>query len=205
MKSNKKKVLIVEDEGIIAAEIESTLKLLGYHVCGMAFNGDKALDFFKNTSPDIALLDINIKGSLSGIDLAKVIREKYNFPFVFLTSYSDFDTLSQVQETLPYGYIVKPFTDKELRSNVEIALYKFAQEQKGGFPSFEKLNKQLKETLSQREYEILVLLYKGYTYKQIAEEIYLSVNTVKSHQKNLYQKLEINSKSEAIRKIAEMV
>ncbi len=196
-----KRVLIVEDEGIIAAEIQSTLEMLGYEVCGKANNGDKALDLFKNASPDIALLDINIKGTMTGIDLAKIIREKYNFPFVFLTSYSDLSTLKQVQETLPYGYIVKPFSDKDLRSNLELALYKFEQEQNNELPSIEKINTALSSPLRDREYDILIKMYDGLTYKEIGEELFISVNTVKSYQKNLYQKMEVSSRNEAIRKL----
>lgn len=203
MNEQKKKVLIIEDEGLIAAEIESTLEMLGYEVCGRAMNGDKALDLFKNTNPDIALLDINIKGSLSGIDLANVIREKYNFPFVFLTSYSDLETLKEVQKTLPYGYIVKPFSDKDLRSNLELALYKFQEEKQGSIPNLNQINLKLSNPLREREYEILILMYEGLTYKEIGEKLFISINTVKTHQKNLYQKLEIGSKNEAIKKLLE--
>jgi DNA-binding NarL/FixJ family response regulator len=199
-----KQVLIVEDEALIAAEIESTLEMLGYKICGKSMNGDKALDLFKTCKPDIALLDINIKGSLNGIDLAKIIRKKYDFPFVFLTSYSDIDTLKQVQETMPYGYIVKPFTDKDLLSNIELALYKFEKEQSKGIPSLEQINNQLPTPIRPREYDIYILLYEGLTYKEIGERLFISVNTVKSYQKSLFQKLEVSSRNEAIRKFMEL-
>lgn len=203
MDLKNKRVLIVEDEGLIAEEIKSTLEMIGYQVCGRAMSGDKALDLFKNSSPDIALLDINIKGTLTGIDLARIIREKYNFPFVFLTSYSDLDTLKQVQKTLPYGYIVKPFSDKDLLSNLELALYKFEQEQNGAFPTLDKVNAKLNSPLRDREYDVLVHMYDGLTYKEIGEKLFISVNTVKSYQKNLYQKMEVASRNEAIRKLLE--
>jgi len=199
MSDVKKKVLIVEDEAIIAAEIESTLNMLGYQICGKSMNGDKALDLFKTADPDIVLLDINIKGTLSGIDLAEVIREKYHFPFVFLTSYSDLDTLAKVQKTMPYGYIVKPFTDKDLRSNIELALYKFDSEKESGIPDIDKVNAKLKTPLRNREYDIFILMYDGLTYKEIGEKLFISVNTVKSYQKNLFQKLEVSSRNEAVK------
>ena len=123
------KILIVEDEAIIAAEIRSLLKKLGYEVIGKTDNGDKALDLFTNLQPDLVLLDITIKGTLSGIDLAKIIRKKYNFPFIFLTSHSDLNTLNNVKETLPYDYIVKPFTKNDLRSAIELALFLSSGEQ----------------------------------------------------------------------------
>lgn len=199
MNEAKKKVLIVEDEGIIAIEIESTLELLGYQVVGKAMNGDKALDLFKTTQPDLVLLDINIKGTLNGIDLAKIIREKYDFPFVFLTSYSDLDTLKQVQKTIPYGYVVKPFTDKDLRSNIELAIYKFENEKKASTPSLEEFNDKLKLAIRPREYDILLLMYESLTYKEIGERLFISVNTVKSYQKNLFQKLQVASRNEAVK------
>lgn len=204
MELRNKRVLIVEDEGLIAAEIQSTLEMLGYQVCGKAMSGDKALDLFKTSNPDIALLDINIKGTMTGIDLAEIIRDKYNFPFVFLTSYSDLKTLEQVQKTLPYGYIVKPFSDKDLRSNLELALYKFNQEQKGNLATIEKLNSKLFNPLREREYDILIQMYEGLTYKKIGEKLHISINTVKSYQKSLYQKLNVNSRNEAIRKFLEL-
>ena len=199
MTEAKPKILIVEDEGLIAEEIAYSLENFGYDVCGHAINGDEALDLFATKNPNLVLLDINIKGTLSGIDLAKVIRKKYNFPFVFLTSYSDMETLNEVQETLPYGYIVKPFSEKNLKSNIQLALYKFDQEQKQGIPTFEELNAKLSNPIRKREYEIYILMYEGLTYREIGEKLFLSINTIKSYQKNLFQKLDVSSRNEAVR------
>lgn len=194
-------IMIVEDEAIIAIEIESTLNLLGYNVCAKAMNGDLALDALKNRKPDLALLDINIKGALNGIDLAKIIRKNYNIPFVFLTSYSDVDTLKEVSETMPYGYIVKPFTDHDLRCNIELALYKFKEEMNDRMPTIDTINGKLNSAMSQREYDVGTLLYEGLTYKEIGSKLNLSVNTVKSYQKALFSKLQVSSRGEAVRKL----
>jgi len=129
------RIIIVEDEAIIADEIELMLEMMGHEVVGNVQNGDKAEDVFNSQKPDLALLDITIKGSLNGIDLAKIIREKYRFPFVFLTSHSDKTTLSAVKTTFPYGYIVKPFTQQNLMTTIELALHKFESEQEFGFPT----------------------------------------------------------------------
>lgn len=192
-----KRILIIEDEAIIAAEIEDILKSEGYEVCGKANNGDKALDLFDSLQPDLALLDISIKGSLNGIDLAKHIRSKHNFPFVFITSYSDLNTLNEVKSTMPYGYIVKPFTENDIRSNVEIALFKFNTESAPLFPEKVQLESKLNVKLSPREYELYQNLFDGLSYKEMAEKNFISVNTVKHYLKSLFSKLNISSRHEA--------
>ena len=198
------RILIVEDESIIAAEIEMILKSEGYQVCGKTRNGDDALDLFNSLQPDLALLDINIKGTKTGIDLAKIIRKKHKFPFVFLTSYSDIKTLNQVKSTLPYGYIVKPFTENEIRSNIELALSKFAAEQEGLFPTKEKLEQKINRHLSTREYELYEQLFEGLSYKEMATKNFISVNTVKYYLKTLFSKLEVSSRHEASTLILKM-
>lgn len=188
-------VLIVEDEGIIAIEIEMVLRDLGYRIAGKAKDGIRALDLLASTSPDIVLLDINLRDSISGIEVAKVIQEKYRIPFVFLTALADANTLEQVKDTMPYGYIVKPFNENDLRTAIELALHRFsAQEQAGATPSKEALNSKLLDPLSQREYEVLVLLEEGLTYKQVGERLFIGYNTVKTYQKALFSKLQVSSR-----------
>lgn len=191
------KIFILEDEAIIAAEIQAILTKMGYQVIAKERNGDKALDRLSTISPDLALLDITVKGSLSGVDIAKVIKAKYHFPFVFLTSHSDLATLNQVKETLPYGYIVKPFTENDLRSAIELALYKFEMEHGAAFPSKEKLEERLNIALTQREYDLYFHLFEGKTYKEIAEATFISVNTVKFYLKKLFEKLGVSSRHQA--------
>ena len=196
------KVLIVEDEAIIAEEIESTLHQLKYHVVGKARNGDRALDLMANTNPDIALLDINIKGTLSGIDLAKIIRKKFHFPFIFLTAYADTRTLEEVKATLPYGYIVKPFKENDIKTSIELALHQYKAEQLPEFPSRQQVNRQLTSPLTEREYQILQHLNQGFTYRAIGEQLFLSINTIKTHQKTLFQKLGVNSRHQAVARVS---
>lgn len=191
------RIIIVEDEVIIAAEIESILAAEGYKVVGKSRNGDKALDLFANGNPDLALLDITIKGSLNGIDLAKIIRDKYDFPYVFLTSHSDVQTLNQVKETLPYGYILKPFTKNDLRTAIELALFKYQSEKTGLFPAKDQLEAQLDVQLTSREYELYQHLFEGKTYKEMAEANFISVNTVKYYLKSLFEKLQVSSRHQA--------
>lgn len=194
-----KRIIIVEDEALIAEEIAGTLESLGYEVVGNEVNGDKALDVFANTPADLILLDINIRGTIDGIGLAKIIREKYKLPFVFLTSFSDAPTLEKVKETIPYGYIVKPFSDDDLRINIELALAKFDSENKT--LDREKLMQQYSIQLGNSEFKVLNELMDGLSYKNIASKQFMSINTVKAHQKKLYAKFGVSSRAELMNKL----
>ena len=195
------KIIIVEDEAIIADEIQMMLELMGHEVVANIQNGDWALDAFALKNPDLVLLDITIKGSRNGIDMARLIREKYNFPFVFLTSHSDMGTLSEVKTTYPYGYIVKPFTQQNLLTAIELALHQYASEQQSPFPTLSTFVTQLGIQFTTREHELLQSLCEGLTYKEIAAKHFLSVNTIKSHLKQVFQKMQVSSRHEAVTQV----
>ncbi|MEO0731260.1 MAG: response regulator transcription factor [Bacteroidota bacterium] len=196
-------ILIVEDETVIAAEIELTLRRMGYRIAGKARNGDKALDLLASTQPDLALLDIDIQGGRSGIDLANLIRQQYDYPYVFLTALADRATLNQVKETLPYGYIVKPFNDNDLLSAIELALHKHATERPAGMPSHAEINRRLPEALTGREYEVLSLLHGGLPYREVGDRLHIGLNTVKTYQKSLFAKLGVNSRHQLVQWVGE--
>ena len=122
-----KKIYIVEDEPLIADSIAHALKKEGYTVCGIADNAKEALYDIDELSPDLILLDINIIGNITGVELAEKINKKHKIPFIFLTSLTDEDTINKVKETNPSGFLSKPFNEAGLRSNIEIALFKFEQ------------------------------------------------------------------------------
>lgn len=126
---DKVKVLVVEDEGIIAASICNVLDGLGYETMEPAVDYTEAVSFIEEEMPDIAILDIQLSGRKTGIDLAKKIREEYEFPFIFLTSNSDARTIGMAKEVMPSAYLIKPFTKKELYSSIEIALYNYAKKE----------------------------------------------------------------------------
>ena len=196
-----KRIIIVEDEALIAAEIKSILKKLGYKVVGHTMNGDKALDLFANVETDLYILDISIKGTLDGIDLAKIIRDKYKLPFIFLTSFSDKITLEKVKDTMPYGYIVKPFNENDIKVNIELALHKFEAEQDKSLFSKSYITNKLNIELTDREFGVLTAFKNGFTYKETATELFISINTVKTYQKRLYQIFGVASKFELLKKI----
>jgi len=195
------RVLIVEDEPLIAEDISDFLGEIDYTCAGIAYDSETALDMFINRHPDIVLLDITIEGSMNGIDLAHIINEKYQIPFVFLTSHSDKATLDNAKQTLPYGYIVKPFNEKDLLSTLEMALFRHATENKNTLPKLSQLNAKLSQQLTTKEYDCLINLSQGLTNKQMAKDQFVSVNTIKTHLKNLFIKLEVQNRTSAIQKV----
>lgn len=118
------KILIVEDETIVALDIKSAVKKLGFIVTQTVTNYDDALESVKENEPDIILMDINLKNSKDGIDTAKDIRKLKNFPIIFLTAYSDEETIKRAVKVDPAGYLIKPFKREELKSALLLALYK---------------------------------------------------------------------------------
>jgi len=125
----KLKVMIVEDEIIVAKDIQRILAKLGYEAHPPFSSGQKALDAIETVKPDFILLDINLRGSdMDGIDLAKQIHEHYHIPFLFLTAFSDKSTLDRAKMTEPYGYIIKPFEEDDIRTAIEIAHYKYTKD-----------------------------------------------------------------------------
>ncbi|NJL44834.1 MAG: hybrid sensor histidine kinase/response regulator [Leptolyngbyaceae cyanobacterium SM2_3_12] len=115
-------ILIVEDERIVARDIEKRLKKLGYRVSASVASGEEALLQVAITLPDLILMDIQLKGTLDGIQTAEQIYASQGIPVVFLTAYADEDTLQRAKVTEPFGYIVKPFDERDLHAAVEVAL-----------------------------------------------------------------------------------
>jgi DNA-binding LytR/AlgR family response regulator len=120
----KLNIFIVEDESIVAKDIQNSLTKLGYNVVGFANNGKDAIEKITELMPDLVLMDIMIKGGLTGIEVSEKIKEKMNVPVIFLTAYADEGTLSRAKITEPYGYILKPFKEIDLHSTIEMAVYK---------------------------------------------------------------------------------
>lgn len=124
----KLKILIVEDELIIAEDLQEILEDLGYEVCGIAISYREALALIEEKSPDLALLDIQLKGGKDGIELAQEINERFHLPFIMLTSHADQHTINRVKEVSPYAYLVKPYNEKEILAGIELAMARFTKE-----------------------------------------------------------------------------
>lgn len=120
----RKRLLIVEDEVLVAMDIKARLTKMGYDVVDTAARGGEAVDKAISLTPDLILMDINLKDEIDGVEAAIRIRERYDVPVIFCTAYSNEATLERAKVSEPYGYVLKPFDNRELEINIEIALYK---------------------------------------------------------------------------------
>jgi len=116
------KILIVEDESLVAMDISDMLSRLGYEVLPNALSYNGALNLLDKNKPDLALVDIDLGGEKSGIDLGELLRNQYKVPFIFITSHSDKKTVAQAASLKPNGYLVKPFEQEDLFTSIEMAL-----------------------------------------------------------------------------------
>ncbi len=142
--SSNKRILIVEDEGIVAADLEEHLIRLGYAVAGKAASGENALEQVESSKPDLVLMDIILQGQMDGVQAATRITEFHEIPVVFLTAHADDPTMRRAQVSGPFGYILKPFDERELHVAIEIALYRHQVE-----TELRDLNHELQEAIDQ--------------------------------------------------------
>ena len=117
------RILIVEDEEIVALDLTMRLESMGYEVIGNVAKGEKSFLLASENHPDILLMDIKLAGNIDGIQTAELMRKFYNLPVIYLTAFADNATLQRAKKTHPYGYIIKPFTNDEIKSNIEMAQY----------------------------------------------------------------------------------
>jgi CheY-like chemotaxis protein/DNA-binding PadR family transcriptional regulator len=123
------KILIVDDEAIITMQLEERLSVMGYTVGGMAASGEDAVEKARNIRPDLVLMDIVMPGKMNGIEAAKIITAELDIPVVFVTAYADDAIIEKAKSARPYGYIVKPFNELEIKAAIEVALFRKAAEQ----------------------------------------------------------------------------
>jgi len=198
------RILIVEDEALIAEDIADLCQLNGYEVCGTAFNAAQALAMIQEHRPNLVLLDINLEDTVDGLDIAVHLRKHHTIPFIFLTSYADRDTFARAKDTAPLGYIVKPFSKDQLYTTIEIAWGQLRQNRLQEL-DLALLNSKLITPLTARETEVLACLFKGLDTKGTARALFVSVNTVKYHLKNLYQRFDAHNRIELLAMLQELV
>ena len=119
----KASILIVEDEQVVALDLRSSLENAGYRVVGQTGRGEDAVQQAAALHPDLVLMDIGLKGDMDGIEAAALIRTQLHLPVIFLTAFADEATVRRARPAEPYGYVLKPFDERELASNIEMALY----------------------------------------------------------------------------------
>lgn len=124
------RILIVEDEMIVAMDVQQRLEKLGYKVVAHAVSGEEAVKLARKTNPDLILMDIKIRGEMDGIEAAVEIRKSQDIPVIYVTAFSGDETINRARKTEAFGYLIKPFEDRELRSSIEVAIYKHRMEKK---------------------------------------------------------------------------
>ena len=154
------RILIIEDELIISRDMTALLTIMGYEVIGDAMDFEEAIEILERETPDLILLDINIKGKKDGIDVAEEINRRFHIPFIYTTSYVDAATLERARKTNPVNYLVKPFKQEQLYTAIEMGLFKAADSHTSDSPETSKAKQ--KQTVSDDEEKPLII--KGVLY-----------------------------------------
>ncbi|NKI32106.1 LytR/AlgR family response regulator transcription factor [Croceivirga thetidis] len=181
------KILIVEDNVIIADDMQSMLEEIGYEVVDNVIVYEQAIEVLKNNHVDLVLIDIILASDKTGIDLGRHIREVYNIPFIFVTSNSDKATVENAKTVKPDGYLVKPFEQQDLYTSIEIALsnFNYAQKSQAGVGSAVQeaddsfsSNSILKDSIFVKKQHLYYRIQFGDIQFIKADNVYLEVNTV---------------------------
>jgi DNA-binding NarL/FixJ family response regulator len=202
---NEIRVLIVEDEPLIAQDIASILEEYDYEISGKIRKPELVFEHLEKETPDIAILDVNLNAEKDGIDIGEHIAKHYEFPIVYLTAYADKKTIDRAKHTKPMGYIVKPFDEKDIFTTMEIALFNYANMLKPVVFDKTLINRNIHSPLTEKEFDILKDIYEGKTNKQLTAQHFISINTVKTHVKNLYDKMDVSSRTEIIVKLRSLL
>ncbi|MGW8121688.1 response regulator [Roseivirga echinicomitans] len=183
----KKRILVVDDEVIIADDLCNTLNNLGYEALDPALSYKGAIEVLGNEQIDLAILDINLGGKKTGIDVAEFIQEHLNIPFIFLSSHTDTKTLELAKNTMPYAYLVKPYGASDVMTAIEIAFnnQKRYSENKATTDSAHIPN------LTAMEKVVIRKISENLSTKEIAEQLFISESTVKNHRHNICVKLDL--------------
>ena len=179
-------ILVVEDELITAESIAELLEEEDYQLAGIARDAASALLLCRQaeTVPQVVVCDIHIQGETDGIQLAAQLKKTHGCEIVFLTAYADSKTLEAAFTTEPVMYVVKPYTDTQLLVAVQMAFHKLIRREEQALPKLE---------LTEREREIATLVGRGFSSKQIANQLGISIETVKTHRRRMLQKNNISS------------
>lgn len=161
-------ILIVEDEGIVAMELQENLQNEGFDVVAIVDNGPEALDVIKDENVDLVLLDINIKGNWDGIETAINIKKHKNIPVIYLTAYADSETFNRAKATKPSAYLVKPFRLNDLHKAIELAMFNFSQQQETRDGAKATVKKENADPEGILHFNNAIFIKQNYKYNKIA-------------------------------------
>lgn len=201
----KIRVTIIDDDLIASGFTADCINSIGFCVTASASNFSEALIALKKNNTDIVLIEINFCAPWQGIDIARIIKDNYQIPFIYITHDCDIATIEKAKSTHPYGYIIKPFLKKQLLVTIEMARFYFARKNRPIQYNLtrEIINKNISQSISKREFEILQLMVDGQTNQNIAENLFVSINTVKTHVASVICKFEASSRIDVIVKVRE--
>lgn len=201
------RILVVEDDPLIAEDIRGYLHEFGYQVVGPVADRCTAEAQIEANGADAAILDINLGGvEDAGCQLARWINARYPMPFIYLTSYTDERTLAEACSTHPGAFLLKPFTGAEIKVALAVALSNWHDPDGPRAMAFDPaaVDRHLPEALSEREREVAACLCEGLSNKAIGERLFLSENTVKSHLQRLFAKLDVKQRMEGVHRMREL-
>ncbi len=141
-------IIVVEDEVLLANDLKMSLENLGYEVCAIVDTAEKALELIERNQPDLICMDIVLKGKMDGIEAAEIIRSRWGIPVIFLTAYADNEILKRAKIAEPFGYLIKPVQDRDIKVGIEVAVYK---------AKMEKEREKLRQELQKASAEIKIL------------------------------------------------
>jgi DNA-binding NarL/FixJ family response regulator len=194
------RILLVEDELVIAESLKRVLAAQGYSVLPVVMSGEAALREAVASSPDVVLMDIRLEGGLDGIQTAARMRSMLDAPIIYLTAYGDDPTLERAMPTRPDGYLLKPIKERELKAVIETALYRRRHDRRAPEAAAPPGPPQEPDDaqLTPREREVTKMISAGMTSKEIASALGISVRTVETHRENILSKLGLRSSMELV-------
>lgn len=197
---NTPRILVVEDDPVVADDICACLEMLNYQVIGPAYDARTARGLCADQVVDLALLDIHLGAHGDGIDLAIALRTMRPLPVIFLTGSSDDATLAKAREVHPEQYLLKPFNSQQLKAALEIVFFNSHHPDTAYIHKMQvdRFNKTLPEALSDREVDIVLLLLDGLSNAEVADRLFISLHTVKTHVKRIFHKTGAESRSQLV-------
>jgi DNA-binding NarL/FixJ family response regulator len=197
------RVGVIEDESIIANAICLALKKLNYTPVGPALNFGDACEMIQNERPEILLVDINLNDYKDGVDLAEYVNQNFEIPIIFLSANADEMTIERCKAVHPKSFLVKPFKPQDLYSTIEVVMFNHKVHTNGVAANEMKISRKICNDylITDREFDVIELIGKGYKQKVVAQTLEISEATVKKHLSNVFEKLEVNSTVEMLIKI----